>query len=160
MKTPMRSIAAFVLALLLGGQAMAEGSSLPALSDPATLKECGACHMAFQPQLLPMRSWRAIMAHLGNHFGEDASLPEAVRGAVEHYLVGHAADAPGTAGGRRYVRGIAANAVPLRITDTPFWRNAHGEVSEASFASSGVKSRSNCVACHRSAASGQYGEVE
>jgi hypothetical protein len=156
----MRAIAAAVLALLLGSQAMAEDGSLPALSDPATLKECGACHMAFQPQLLPMRSWQAIMGHLDSHFGEDASLPETTRGAIERYLVAHAGDAPGAAGRRRYLSGIAANAVPLRITETPFWRGAHEEIPVASFASSGVKTRSNCTACHQAAATGQYGEVE
>lgn len=95
----MRAIAAAVLAPLLGSQAMAEDGSLPTLSDPATLKECGACHIAFQPQLLPMRCWQAIMGHLDSHFGEDVSLPETTRGAIERYLVAHAGDAPGAAGG-------------------------------------------------------------
>ena len=43
------------------------------IKDAVVLKECGACHMAFQPQMLPKRSWGKIMSELPNHFGEDAS---------------------------------------------------------------------------------------
>ena len=158
----MRVIVAAFAAMLLGaGAAQAEGSApLPPIANAATLKECGACHMAFQPQMLPMRSWKAIMAHLASHFGEDASLPDATRSKIEAYLVAHAGDAPGITSCRRYVHGIPASAVPLRITDTRFWHGAHGEISAAEFTSTKVKSKANCVACHRGAQQGRYGEEE
>ena len=147
--------------VLIGGQAWAEGgASLPPVSDTATLKECGACHMAYQPQMLPMRSWHAIMTHLSSHFGEDASLPEATRARIESYLVSNAGDAPGVTGGHRYMQGIPADATPLRITDTRFWRRGHSEISAASFTSAKVKTKANCLACHSGAAQGRYGEEE
>ena len=52
---------------------------VPPVTNEAAKKECGACHMAYQPQFLPANSWRRILADLGNHFGEDASLDDAVR---------------------------------------------------------------------------------
>ena len=58
------------------------------------------------------------------------------------------------------MRGIPADATPLRITDTRFWIRGHSEISAADFANPKVKSKANCVACHRSAAAGQYGEEE
>jgi hypothetical protein len=141
--------------------AMAEGGAqLPPVDNAATLKECGACHMAFPPQMLPARSWQTLMGDLKSHFGEDASLADPLRADITAYLVGHAADAKGTKNGKRYLRGLAADATPLRITETPFWKRGHEEVSASQFAKPAVKSRANCVACHVNAARGDFSEPE
>ncbi len=137
------------------------GASLPPINHAATLKECGACHIPFQPQMLPARSWRMIMSNLGSHFGDNAALPETTRSDIEAYLVTNAADAPASmAAGWRFLRGTSPDATPLRITETAFWRGAHGEIPDAIFADPRVKLRSNCAACHRGAQQGQYGEEE
>ena len=85
------------------GQAIAQDHAAA-----TTLKECGACHMAFPPQLLPARSWKAIMLGLSDHFGENAELAEPTRAEITAYLVAHAADAPGTANGWLFLRGVDA----------------------------------------------------
>ena len=119
--------------------------------------ECGACHMAYPPGLLPARSWTAIMETLASHFGEDASLDAASAQAIGDYLLANAADAGGNGGG--VLRGLAKSDTPLRITDLPFWIRAHNEVSAAAFKRANVKSKSNCVACHgQGAASGIFGD--
>jgi hypothetical protein len=125
-----------------------------------TQKECGACHMAFPPQLLPARSWEKIMSGLSEHFGENADLPEPTRAEIAAYLVAHAADAPGTANGRLFLRGVDPGAVPLRITELPFWKAVHSEVPAAEFKSVKVKSAANCLACHRNSGEGESGEGE
>ena len=114
----------------------------------------------FAPQMLPMRSWRAIMLDLANHFSDNAALPDKTRADIEAYLVANAADAPGNDYARAFLRGTPPDATPMRITQTHFWNDAHGEVPAAVFANPEVKSRANCAACHRGAARGQYGEVE
>ncbi len=133
------------------------GVALVAASDTALIPadqvfagECGACHMPYPPGLLPARSWQAVMAGLADHFGEDASLDPDTAGEIADYLAAHAADA----GGRspRVLRGLAANDVPLRITDTPWWRRAHDQVSARSFERADIKSKSNCIGCHGPAA--------
>jgi hypothetical protein len=93
-----------------------EGTKLPPIDHAATLSECAACHMAYPPQMLPARSWQKIIDNLADHFGEDASLAEPVRTDILAYLTAHAADAPGTAQGPRFLRGLGADATPLRIT--------------------------------------------
>lgn len=127
----------------------------PAVTDAATVKECGACHMAFQPQMLPKRSWRAIMGDLQNHFGEDASLPADQARHIENYLTANAGDAGKWQFGA--VRGLKGNDTPLRISETPFWVRAHrGEVRPGAFSDPRVGSKANCVACHRGAEKGYY----
>ena len=141
------------------GSAFAEGGlQMPPITDAATQKECGACHIAFPPQMLPARSWQAVMDNLGKHFGEDASLPAADRKAITDYLTANAADGTNTRGAGFLIRGIAAGDTPLRITETPYWQRGHREVSSADFTNPKVKSPANCGACHTGAAQGTYGE--
>ena len=158
---PTSLFAAAMLCLAATGPARAEGGAMvPPIDNPVVQKECGACHMAYAPQMLPTRSWQAIMGNLGDHFGENASLPASDGTTILAYLVAHAGDAPSTANGRRFMRGIPADATPLRITDTRFWKRGHSEISTASFGAPNVKSKANCVACHSGAAAGQSGEEE
>ena len=69
---------------------------VPPVTHEPTLKECGECHMAFQPALLPTESWRRIMAGLAGHFGEDASLEPELAAEIEAYLVQNAEHGDGT----------------------------------------------------------------
>jgi hypothetical protein len=161
--TKNRALLAFaaLAGLTIGGCALAEGgANVPPIQDAAVTKECGACHMAYAPEMLPMRSWKAIMGNLGDHFGENAALPEAERSQIEAYLVAHAGDAPDSSAGKRFMHGIPADATPIRITETRFWRRGHSEISASAFTSAKVKSASNCAACHVNAAAGEYGEEE
>ena len=59
----MRSISV-ALAVLLGVGAAAAGEHRFTASDPVWKAECGSCHVAYPPQLLPAQSWRKIMARL------------------------------------------------------------------------------------------------
>ena len=155
---------AFLLCLVINvvgpGARAEEGTLVPPIEHAATLKECGACHLAFPPQMLPARSWRKLMGDLANHFGENAGLPEATRAEIAAYLAANAGDAAISKNGRHFLRGIDAAETPLRITETPFWQRAHDEISGARFTSAPVKTAANCAACHKTAAKGVFGESE
>jgi mono/diheme cytochrome c family protein len=148
----------FAVGLFSNSRSIAASTTEPATGPQATMtKECGACHMVFPPQFLPARSWAALMDGLANHFGETATLDAAIVKEVAEYLATHAADAP--SGDKRYLRGLKATETPLRITETPYWIRKHtGEVSPSTFSNPKVKSKANCVACHRDAAQGNFGD--
>ena len=55
---------AIALASTLSAQADRHGSSAPITLDPTYIQECGACHTAYIPGLLPQRSWKKIMGDL------------------------------------------------------------------------------------------------
>ena len=128
-------------------------AAAPVSGEQAFNSECGACHMPYPAIMLPARSWQAITANLADHFGEDASLDPETTKKISEYLVANAADA--TDRGRGILRGVAADQVPLRITDMPWWQNAHYEVPDAAFARPEVLSKANCLACHRGGAAGE-----
>jgi hypothetical protein len=111
-------------------------------------QECGACHLAYPPQLLPARSWRALIDGLAQHFGENAAVEPAEARAILDYLLSNAADAPASTS--RALRDLDSQATPLRITETPFWQHEHSIIPAADWRQ--VKSRSNCLGCHNSIA--------
>ena len=63
-----------------------------AATDPVYVKECGACHFAYSPGLLPQRSWELHMQRLDKHFGESIRLDPKTHDAVRRYLTENAAD--------------------------------------------------------------------
>jgi hypothetical protein len=151
----------FILTLILGCSvfavpALAEGERYKPVDHPATLKECSACHMVFQPQMLPARSWEKLMVSLDDHFGENAELDQAVANDIKAYLAANAADAKGAKS--RWLRGIASSETPLRITETPRFKRAHDELSDKAFLRANVGSKANCIACHATADKGLYTE--
>lgn len=112
--------------------------------DPAYAKECGACHLAYPPRLLPADSWRRMMAGLGTHFGQDAGLDEPLRARLEGWLVERA--------------GPARAGAPQRITELAWFRDEHRKVPSAVVARPAVASLANCAACHQGAARWDFDE--
>jgi len=141
------------------GSAGLRGADVPPVSFARYASECGSCHFAYQPGLLPARSWERIMATLDDHFGENAELESAATAEIRRYLTEHASDR--TAFGRApgFARSVAGEVAPLRITDIPYFREKHHEVPPGLVSGNPqVRSFSQCQACHRRAEQGVYDE--
>ncbi len=110
--------------------------------------ECGACHVAFSPRLLPAASWRAMMSGLDKHFGTDASLDAPTAREIGAFLDKQ------SGGGKHSSSGKPV----LRITDTGWFKREHDEVPARVWKDPKVKSPSNCAACHLQAERGNYSE--
>jgi len=146
-----------LLAVILAAVSADGDERVAPVSDPVVKKECGGCHMVFPPQFLPKRSWQRIVDTLSDHFGENASLGQTQRKAVLDYLVANAADGPNAGReGRKFAASIPPAHTPLRITETGRWVKEHRKVGPDKWTSPGVKSKANCVACHKGAEQGVY----
>lgn len=144
-----KSLGVFGLLAFLGAApAQAERLRLPQIEDLATAKECGACHMVYAPQMLPRRSWAAVMSGLDKHFGENAQLDEAARTDVETYLLANAADSPEHKNFDWLMRGVKPEATPARITEMPWWLGAHREANVSNLRATKIKFAGNCIGCH------------
>ncbi len=139
----MRAVLAAIVLLSASPALADELERVPPIADATVMKECGACHMAYQPQFLPADSWRKLFAGLADHFGEDASLSEPVRQQIEAYYVAHAG---------REVKGEP----PLRISELGWWVREHRRVKDTTWQSPQVKFKGNCTACHKQAEQGYY----
>jgi hypothetical protein len=142
-----RVITALGSALLLASLAHASGPKAPPATHAGWSRECGSCHVAYPPRLLPAAAWGAIMDGLGDHFGTDASIDDPAAAAIRAFLQANA-------GRDRETRG----APVLRITTTRWFLHEHDKVSQAAWRSPQVASPANCGACHRGAANGRFDE--
>jgi cytochrome b len=148
-----------VLAIATGGALYALSKlpplGIPPMAENATYRtECGACHWAFHPSLLPKSSWEQLVAQLDQHFGEDASLPADKKDEIGRYLAIYSADSWDTEAANRF-RLVSATD-PMRITKTSYWVAKHRQIDPKIFQSPAVKSSSNCIACHKDAGTGRF----
>jgi len=132
---------------LLIDSALADSSAAPA-SNPVYKAECGSCHLAYPPNLLPAPAWRRVMAGLERHFGTDASADPRTAAEIGAYL-----DRDAGQGRKR-----GSDSGTLRITDTPWFRRQHDEVPASTWNNPRVKTASNCGACHAGATRGDFDE--
>jgi cytochrome b len=129
----------------------------PQLANNETWRtECGACHVAYHPTLLPARSWNMLLDDQANHFGEDLYLDTDLVGELRDFHIAHAAETQQTEAAYKILRSIPANETPLRISATVYWQHKHEEIDETVWQSDAVNSRANCNACHLDAEQGTY----
>lgn len=140
----------FALLLTLVGFATTCLSAQDDPAAPAAMRRCGGCHMIFPAEMLPGRSWSAILAGLNDHFGEVATIPPADLEAIRDYLTSHSADSPNaSAQDRHYLSEISPDSMPMRITQTAWWNQMHAELDfDVVKKSGGAKSPADCMACH------------
>lgn len=148
---------AFALAQTRAG----DEAIFPMPAGKAYVNECGSCHTAFAPGLLPARSWRKMLGELGNHFGEDASLDEPHRLAIQKDLENLASDtAVANMRMSRINSAIPAGSSPQRISVTGYFKFMHDEVPGYIWKRKLIGTPANCIACHTRANEGRYGERE
>jgi len=122
---------------------------LVASSAPSSYEtECASCHMAYPPGLLGTKNWQNIMSGLGKHFGTDASLDAKTQTEISNWLIKNA----GTK------QQFSALAPDNRITKSTWFVREHDELRAEVWKRLGVKSPSNCMACHQDASSGGFKE--
>ncbi len=144
-----------VAALLTCGLATAahaedddDDEHMPAVKNTAWQTECGACHVAFPPRLLPAESWQAVMSGLNKHFGSDASLDARTAQEIGAFLEKNAGRSRHRSSGKPI----------LRITETEWFQREHDEVPDRTWKNPKIKSAADCAACHTGAEQGNYSE--
>ena len=132
-----------------------DDSSLTPVNHPIYEGECGACHFAYQPELLPSASWMKILDQLDDHFGEEIALDPDSRKSISDYLDSNGAEKSLAKQSVRIIRSLGGY-VPIRITDVPYIREKHHELSAEVLSRTSVGGLSNCAACHTTAEEGIY----
>ncbi len=166
MKLKLWLASAFVTGLVTGSPVWADSWSddsssgaawqpaQPVVVNKSFEKECSACHFAYPASFLPAASWTKIMNSLDQHFGENAELDASTKTEIERYLRENASN--------RFIPSrLLGGEVPLRITETSYFRREHNEIpSRMVTGNSQVGSFSNCLACHTQAKRGSFRESE
>jgi len=148
-------------ATLIGASATisngAHAESFTPIKDQKITAACGECHMTFFPQMLPQASWKKIIGDLSNHFGEDASLDAATQAYVLNYHLSDAADVKSTRAAKKWMSNVDLNNPPERIVAAPRFVRKHSEREfTRMWERKKVKSKADCVACHKDAQRGIF----
>ncbi|MCK4974986.1 MAG: diheme cytochrome c [Sulfurimonas sp.] len=154
-----------LLSLLIAGSLYASSISfgerrgVAPVTDRFYEKECGSCHFAYQPGLLPSKSWRRVMGDLDNHFDTDASLEPEDNKKILRYLVKNSAEKfANYKRSRKINNSINRDEIPIAVSDTRYFIKKHRDIRRKLITQKEVGSLSNCVACHKTADKGLYGE--
>ena len=132
-----------------------ETKYLAPVNNDTFKQECGACHFAYQPGLLPSGSWEKILTNLPSHFDEEVSLDQESKNIISEYLRSNAAEHSSAKRARKILKSLRGQT-PLRITETPYIQEKHHELNPNIFSRQSIGSRSNCIACHPKAEQGNY----
>ena len=123
------------------------------------IKECGSCHFAYQPGLLPSNAWNKMMGNLENHFNSDATLSAEDLQTLSKYLNDNSAEKNMQyKRSNRIVSSIPMGQIPDSISTTPYMIKKHSEIKKSLITQPEVKGLFNCIACHKTADKGDYGE--
>ncbi|MBX9835768.1 MAG: diheme cytochrome c [Burkholderiaceae bacterium] len=140
-------IATTALAFGLLGNAQADsGRAMPRNVPNAYTQECGACHTAYPPSMLPARSWQRTMDGLNKHFGTDAALDTATTQQLNAWLQAHA----GT-----YKR-VREEPPQDRLTRSAWFERKHRKIDPSVWQHPSIKSAAQCGTCHTRADEGDY----
>ncbi|MDD5158266.1 diheme cytochrome c [Sulfurimonas sp.] len=124
-------------------------------------KECGSCHFAYQPGLLPSKAWNKMMLNLSNHFGSDASLEEEDYLSISRYLNNNSAEKfMNYKRSAKIVDSLRAGEIPESISKTPYIIKKHRDIKASLITQKEVKGIFNCTACHTTAQKWIYGESD
>lgn len=132
-----------------------------AVTNPEYRTACGECHLAYQPGLLPARSWQQITAHLPWHFGQTLTIDPELLARLQRYLELAAADRNGYLRSIKIMIDTPEDLTPLRISELSHVRVEHAKsevpVDEAAVRVGGLH---RCEGCHTRAEAGFYNEHE
>lgn len=128
----------------------------PGLRIPEVWKsECGECHMAFPPSLLPSRSWDYLLKNADNHFGEVLTFKNETLEALRKTFANHSAEEEWTESAHKINRSLKKDQVPLRISDTPYWFKKHAEIKPETWNNLDT-AKARCEKCHSDAYEGIF----
>ncbi|NOX44039.1 MAG: hypothetical protein GXP19_09950 [Gammaproteobacteria bacterium] len=141
------------------GNTFKRSPDVASVNNQAYINECGSCHMAYPPGLLPKRSWKKLMNGLEDHFEDNAELEADVETEISQYLFNNSADNSDYRRSRKIMRTLAFDETPLRITEIAYIRREHNKIPTAMIKHNNkVVSLSNCTACHQNADKGSFSE--
>ena len=145
--------------LMADGYFWSEKTGVAPVTDTLYKKECASCHFAYQPGLLPSKSWNKIMLNLKDHFGTDASLDDEDNRKISKYLIDNSAEKfTQYKRSRKINESILANEIPIAVTKVDYFKRKHNEIGKHLIRQKEVGSLSNCIACHATAQRGIYSE--
>ena len=150
---------ALIINSLLASDNFNTKTDVAPVNNQLYIKECGSCHFPYQAGLLPSNAWNKMMVNLDNHFNSDATLDDKTFQTLSKYLSDNSAEKNMQyKRSNRIVLSIPAGQIPDSISTTPYMIKKHEDIRKNLITQNEVKGLFNCIACHKTADKGIYGE--
>lgn len=150
---------ALIINSLLASDNFNTKTDVAPVNNQLYIKECGSCHFPYQAGLLPSNAWNKMMVNLDNHFNSDATLDDKTFQTLSKYLSDNSAEKNMQyKRSNRIVLSIPAGQIPDSISTTPYMIKKHEDIRKDLITQKEVKGLFNCIACHKTADIGIYGE--
>ncbi len=130
------------------------GSVLP--DNETWRSECGDCHLAYYPVLLPARSWTELLRSQTDHFEEDLGLDDKTLTEIQNFLIANASESELNEPARKINASTPSDATPTRVIDTVYWKKKHEKIKNVYWKHELVGNKGNCEACHLDAVQGSF----
>ena len=123
--------------------------SVPMPAFTPYTQQCNVCHFAYPPGLLPAGSWKKLLDDMPQHFTGQVMINVDTQNEISQWLQANAGSFPP----------VAEEPPQNRITQSVWWKKIHlnnSKLPAAVWKKPSVAKGSSCVACHQSAAKGEY----
>ena len=137
------------------GHGKRDHDAVKPVTNNTYLEACGACHFAYQPELLPSASWKKVVPAHDGHFGESVVLDDASESSILGYLTANGAESSSAELAVKIMQSLGDD-ISSRITDIPYIKRKHRKVASSVLDRDSIGSLSNCPACHKTAKEGIY----
>ena len=150
---------ALIINSLLASDNFNTKTDVAPVNNQLYIKECGSCHFPYQAGLLPANAWNKMMVNLDKHFETDATIDTEDLQTLTKYLNDNSAEKNMQyKRSNRIVSSLAKNEIPDSISTTPYMIKKHKDIKKELITQNEVKGLFNCIACHKTADKGIYGE--
>jgi len=117
---------------------------------------CSSCHVAYHPSLLPLHSWQQLFDEEMHHFGEGLYLDIETMVVLRDYASKNSAEYSKREVSWRTLKSLGHDEHPVRISETPYWKEVHKNISKETWEQPPVYGKADCGACHMDAETGGF----
>ena len=115
---------------------------------PTYYKECTECHNLMPPFLLTQENWKTVLNDPKNHFDKSIVKEVPHLEEIRDYILAHSAETSKNEIARGIVKTTAGKNI-YRVTRSQYWKERHEQIPRDTYKQPLIKSKSNCVACHK-----------
>lgn len=119
-----------------------------AKDNPTFAKECSECHNLYSPTFMTKKMWEIALEDPKKHFKKDLNEDVPNFTSIKKYILMNSAETSDTEISRGIIKSTEGK-VKYRITKTRYWRDLHKQIPREIYKHPLIKTKSNCIACHK-----------
>lgn len=123
--------------------------------NPIFAKECSECHDLFSPTCMTKKMWKVTLSDKTDHFNEDLSKDVPHFENIKEYVLQNSAETSNSEISQGVIK-TTLGKNKYRITKTRYWKDIHAQIPRNAYKHPNIKSKSNCIACHKNFGTTDY----